>query len=167
MKKSSIIVLVFLLVLLPGCVDLQYAHLVQTNNTNIAVPKIIEAITARDIDALEAMMCLNIRQNVDNLSEKIGDMIGSIDREIIETTRKKGTDISYSERREDGRSMVQSGFTIFFTTTTGTFRVGGIWETANNFAPEELGIRHIAVTNPDGIVLLIIEATEGVEEWHD
>jgi len=93
-------------------------------------------------------------------------LIDTIDGEIIEITTKNDIG-SFSGRREDGRSMVQSHIAIFFTTTTGTFRVGGMWETANNFAPEELGLRHIAVTKPDGIVQVIIKATEGVGGWHD
>jgi len=72
MKKLLPLILAaaLLLVLLPGCIDLQNFYLSHTNNTNIAMPKIIEAITARDIDALESMMCHNIRQNVDNLQKK-------------------------------------------------------------------------------------------------
>lgn len=160
-------VIAFLFMLFPNNGALQYSHLQITNHTNIAAPKIIVAVKARDIDALEAMMCLNIKQNVENLPEKIGEMLDLIKGDIIESSWESGGG-SYDERHKDGKAIIQSGIDIYLTTTEGNFYLGICWETANSFAMEEVGIRSIglAQTNPLK-TLAILRATEGVESWHD
>lgn len=161
-------VIAFLFMLFPNNGALQYSHLQITNHTNIAAPKIIEAVKARDIDALEAMMCLNIKQNTENLPEKIGELLDSIDGEIIEITRDNSSG-SYIGNEQDGRSMIQAGmgFYIRASTSVNMYYLGIMWETANNFAPKETGIRNIGLLDPGGYLLARIYATEGIGEWHD
>ena len=160
-------VIAFLFMLFPNNGNLQYSYLQQTNSPEIAESKIIEAVTEKDIDALEAMMCLNIKQNTENLHVKIGELLDAIDGEITEITGKPG--ISYYERREDGRTINQDGIWIYIktSTSTDTFFLSVIWESANTFSIEETGIRGIALQDPDGYSLVRINATEGVGEWHD
>lgn len=70
-NKIVIGITAFLLMLFPNSGSLQYNYLVQTNSTDIAAPKIINAIKEKDVDALEALMCQNIKENVNNLPEEI------------------------------------------------------------------------------------------------
>lgn len=165
--KIIISIMAFLFILFPNNGSLQYNHLIQTNGTNIVAPKIVEAIKERDIDTLEEMMCLNIKQNTENLPEKIGELLDAIDGEIIEITYKL-TGTNYSSSRPEG-SMVQDSMKFYIKTSTseGTYRLSVVWEIANTFAIEETGIRGTGLTDPDGYFLTNILATEGVGCWHD
>ncbi len=168
MKSFIIGLLAFLLTFFPNCNPLYYEYLQLTNHTDVAAPKIIEAVKERDIDALEAMMCLNIKQNTENLPEKIGELLDSIDGSIIEITYKP-SGYSYIGNEQDGRSLIQAGmvFNIKTSTSDGTYDLGCIWETANNFEPKETGIRTMGLLDPNGFVLAKISATEGIGEMHD
>jgi len=148
--------------------DSPYLQILRENNGTVAAPKIITAITEKDVAALEEMMCLNIKQNVEGLSEKIDKLVNSIEGEVLGV--EEGLDHGgggYSGKQADGRQMLKSGIDLFFTTSTGIYDVTITWEDANNFAPEEMGIRTIALGDPSGNVLVLISATEGVCEWHD
>lgn len=157
-------IIAFLYMLFPNWGTVQYSYLQINNNTNIAAPKIIEAVKARDIGALEAMMCLNIKQNAENLPEKIGELIDSIDGEIIESSWE-----SYGSSYDigkDNKTVLQGGIAINLITSTGTYIVGVWWETANTFAREETGIRSIRLLDSNLNELNSISATEGIS-WHD
>ena len=137
----------------------------------IGAEKIASAIEEGDIAALEALMCLNIKENVEDLPDKIGELMDAIEGDINEITWKSGGG-SYFERHEKGRQIVQAGVDISITTTEGTYLVAVWWETVNTFKPEETGIRNIALCDPDlsltdGYLLVRISATEGIGEWHD
>ncbi len=168
MKNFIIGLLAFLLTFFPNCNPLYYEYLQLTNHTNIAAPKIIEAVKERDVDALEAMMCLNIKQNTENLHARIGELLDAIDGEIIEITYKP-SGFSYIGNEQDGRSLIQSGmvFNIKTSTSAGTYCLYVMWETANNFEPKETGIRSIGLQDPGGYSLASINATEGIGEMHD
>lgn len=166
MAKFLISLLAFLLMLFPHSTSLLSISQQITNNPNVVAPKMVNAIETRDIAALEALMCLNIKQNVKNLPAKIGELIDSIDGDIIDTSWKDSGG-SYEENRENGKTILQVGMEIFITTTTGTYVVGVWWEGINTFQPEETGIRNIALLNPDGNKLIGIRATEGVGSWHE
>lgn len=167
MTKFLISLLAFLLFLFPHSTSLLSINQQLTNSTNVAAPKIMNAIETGDVAALEALMCLNIKQNVKNLPEKINELLDAIDGEIIEASWVHSGG-SYSGNRENGKTINQSGVDVLITTTTGTYVVGVWWETINTFQPEETGIRSIglAQTNPLK-TLAILRATEGVESWHD
>ncbi len=168
MKNFIIWFLAFLLTFFPNWGSVQYEYLQLTNHTDIAAPKIIDAMKKKDIDTLEGMMCLNIKQNTENLHVKIGELIESIDGEIIEITREISNG-SYIGKQQDGRSLIQAGmgFHIRTSTSVGTYYLGVMWETANNFESKETGIRNIGLLDPNGYLLSRIYATEGIGEWHD
>ena len=167
MKNFIISFLAFLLTLSPHSTSLLSINQQITNNTNVAAPKIINAIETRDVAALEAMMCLNIKQNVENLHGKIGDMLDLIEGDITDALwENRGG--SYEGHQNDGRTIIQGGISIYITTTTGTYAVGVWWEDANNFAREETGIRNIGLSQTNPLKsLAIISAIEGVGSWHD
>jgi len=163
-------IIIWLLTLLLGSFpswgeDNMYLHLLRTNHTDIAAPKIISAFESRDIAALEALMCQNIKDNVEDLQEKIGEMMDAIEGEITESSWKIIG--SYHERRRDGRRITQSDLDIYLTTSSVDYKLLIVWETANNFAVEEVGIRAIVLLIPKGSTLADIRATEGVGSWHD
>ncbi|NLO45820.1 MAG: DUF5104 domain-containing protein [Clostridiales bacterium] len=169
--KIVIGIVAFLLTLFPNSTGLLSLHQQQTNHSFIGAEKIASAIETGDVAALESLMCLNIKENVEDLPGKVGELMDAIEGEIVESTWKSGGG-SYFERREKGRQIVQAGVDIYITTTEGTYLVAVWWEAVNTFKPEETGIRNIALCDPelsvtDGYVLVRISATEGIGEWHD
>jgi hypothetical protein len=168
MGSFIVSLLAFLIVLFPGCGGLQGTYLTITNNTNVAGPKILAAVEARDVSALEAMMCQNIKDNVPDLSERISELLDMVDGEIIESLQNSDSVGSYHERDRKGRSITQVGIDFQLTTSTGIYNIHVWWETSNNFAPKEVGIRRITLVDEDkSMRLAFISATEGVEQWHD
>ena len=165
LSKIVIGFVAFLLTLFPSDRNLQYLELIRTNSSDIAASKIANAFIEKDVDAMEAIMCLNIKENTEDLRDKISEMLDAVDGEITDYTWKIMG--SYSETQKDRRQMVQVGFDLYLTTSTGNYKLLIEWETANNFAIEEVGIRAIALLIPDGPVLADIRATEGISEWHD
>lgn len=159
---SSIIV--FLYMLFPNWGAVQYSYLQIYNNTNVAGPKIMEAVKERNIDALEAMMCFNIKQNVQNLHGKIGEMLELIKGDITEASWEGGG--SSYDIGKDNKAVLQGGITIHLTTSEGTYIINVWWEDANNFAREETGIRSIRLLDSNLNELNSISATEGIS-WHD
>jgi len=167
MKNFIISLLAFLLMLFPHSTSLLSISLQITNNTNVAAPKIINAIETSDVAALEALMCLNIKQNIDDLPVKIGELFDAIDGDIIEISWKERGG-SYEENRENGKTILQIGMEFLITTTTGTYVICVWWEVINTFQPEETGIRSIGLSQTNPLKsLAIISAIEGVGSWHD
>jgi len=164
-SKFYIGLMAFLLILFPNSGSLQYNYLVQTNHTNIAAPKIINAIKEKDVDVLEALMCQNITDNVNDLTEEINKLINSIDGEIIDSSWNAVG--NYNENRGDGRAILQVDLDIYLTTSQANYKLLIVWETANSFAKEEAGIRAIVLLVPHSSTLADIRATEGIGEWHD
>lgn len=166
-SKFVVSLTAFLLMLFPNSGSLQYNHLIQTNSTDIAVPKIIDAIKEKDVDALEALMCQNIKENVNDLPGEIRKLMNSIDGEIINYSwENSGT---YSENHRDGKAIYQVVVSVYLSTPTKNYNMGIMWESANSFAKEETGIRNIGLLDVDQDYLLLsrISATEGVSKWHD
>lgn len=164
-KKFLIGLMAFLLMLFPNSGSLQYNYLVQTNHANIAAPKIINAIKEKDVDALEALMCQNIKENVKNLPEEINKLMNSIDGEIINSSWNNVG--NYDAKHGDDGAILQVVMEIHLTTSTTTYFLGVTWETANSFAKEEAGIRNIGLLDINNNLLARIYATEGIGEWHD
>jgi|GEM_PF-4304124 len=79
----------------------QYLNLQRTNHRDIAAPKIINAIQLKDVDALEALMCKNIKDNTEDLRGKIDELINAVEGEIISSEWKSMG--SYSSSRADGK----------------------------------------------------------------
>jgi hypothetical protein len=160
-------VLAFLLMLFPNWGNVRYAYLTRTNTPAIVAPKIIDAVKSKNIDALEAMMCKNIKQNTADLRGEIDKLLNAIDGEII-TLNRGSNGGGYYESRNDGKTISQQILTFNITTATEAYVLVVTWETANNFAKDEVGIRNIGLVrlNPT-TSLVIIRATNGIEDWHD
>ena len=141
-----------------------------TNNSNTVEPVILAAIKTRDADALEAMMCLNIKQNVDDLPGKIREFLDGIEGTIISVERRGGGG-AYSESRGNGKRITQIGMDFTIKTTTKTYLFIGVWEVANSFAPKEVGFRSINLKDlaliTEGYVGIIIWGPEGGMGWHN
>ena len=168
--KIVLALLPILLVLFPNnpaviCIDQQI-----NNHSGIAAPKILSAFVEKDVDALENLMCNNIKQNTEDLSSEINKMFSFIEGDVVEATYETGT-YSFQGNRENGKQIVQSGIQIDIITTENTYIVGVTWEAINTFQKEETGIRRIFLLKKttDNIpkTLCEISATDGVGEWHD
>lgn len=160
-----------LLVLFPNNSSLICLDQTLYNNTNVAASKIIAAFEEKNVDALENLMCYNIKQNTENLSDKINEMYSCVEGDIIEFTENM-LGFSFSENRGDGNQILQHNFTITILTTQDEYRLSVLWETVNTISPEEAAIRCIVLSRkPEtGNIyehLYTIVATEGVGEWHE
>ncbi len=164
MKNFIIKVLVFLLTLFPNSAYLQGQYQLTTFDYAATQNSISEAIETRDIDALEAMMCQNIKQKVDDLPSEIGALIDTIDGDITEWDwNPRG---SY-DAAKFGKQIIQTSWSAQLKTTNGIYFIAVTWEIANNFAPGEMGIRAITLLDEDRELLVAIKATEGIGGWHD
>jgi len=159
-------VLAFLLVLFPDWGSLQYQYQMRIFDRDKITASIVKAIDARDSAALKDLMCLNIKENVEDLSGKIDEVISTINGKV--TKYRVESAGQYSSAR-DGKRVNQIGWDIYFSTATNNFRMHILWEVANNFAPDETGIRRILLLEgaPPHTELKSIWATEGVFGWHD
>lgn len=86
LRKIILFVLPVLLILFPTygpfiSIDQQF-H----NSTTVVGPVIAQAFVDRDVEALEEYMCLNIKENVDDLPGEIQKLYDLIDGEITETS---------------------------------------------------------------------------------
>ena len=164
MKNFIIKILVFLLTLFPNSAYLQGQYQLTIFDYTTTENNITEAIKTRNVDALEAMMCKNIKQNVDDLPGEIGALIDTIDGEI--TACDWSPSDSYDAAKY-GKQIKQTGWTVQIDTANATYFMAVVWEITNNFAPGEMGMRWIAVFDKDRKMLAEIRATEGVGGWHD
>ncbi|MGI6249491.1 MAG: DUF5104 domain-containing protein [Acutalibacteraceae bacterium] len=164
-QRFLTLITAFLMLLFPPNSGIeQYKQLLETNSASIGAAKIIEAVKAKDAEALEELMCQNIKDNVNNLSEEVDELINSIDGEIIESSYRIMND--YRETRPGRKAVYQVGVDICLKTPANTYYLCMVWETANTFAVEETGIRGIVLISEEQ-VLCVIEATEGVSAWHE
>ena len=141
---------------------------------------VISAVQNRDdesLKALEDIMCLNIKQNTDDLPAEIIEFVNCIEGDVTELTWERCG--AYSESDGNGKYIQQNGQSFDFSTTKGQYGIVVQLETYNNFSPEEMGIRYIGInsctytvtengyTNYNyGSLLYKIRATEGLQEWH-
>ena len=155
-------ILAFLLMLFPSWGGAQYSYLMRTNAASIAAPKIVSAVEARDVVALESMMCKNIKDNVPDLPGEIRNLIDAIDGKITKSTWETAGGFTTNA---NGKRIAQILIGISFTTSVGTYFLGVTWEIANDFAKDEIGIRNAGLVL-DGNLLYRISATEGIGESH-
>ena len=134
------------------------------NDFNLWAPKIIEAIKEEDVEALESMMCLNIRQNVENLHEEIQNFYDCIEGEIIDAYGEK--DLSWVH--DDGTHSMQYGYSIYLTTDKHEYEIGGVWELYNTINPEETKIRVITLVLCDEPSYAVYSISDVEDElgWH-
>ena len=138
-------VLTFLLCLFPnsGFLNFEYERLA-LDRTAIA-KQVVDAINAKDINALEAMMCLNIEQNIENLPVKIGEFCDT----VLSLANGKLTDYTLDIRKDvlyTSWNRMQQDIIII------NFYVGSIWYSipvtwAICYRSPEAGIRRIALVN--------------------
>ena len=136
-------------------------------DVNQAVTSVIAAIQTRDIDTIEAFMCKNIKDNVQNLHEEIGKMIDAIEGSVT-SVYSKNSEVFYVSI--GGKTINQSISNSDITTSVTTYYLDITWETYNNFSLAERGIRWIGlyISTGDGYKELNkISATEGIEHIHN
>jgi len=169
LAKAILSILTFLLMLFPNCTRLQVEYRQRIVNRDLTEANIVRIINAHDVDALETLMCGNIKQNVQDLRDKIGEFFNAFDSEISAfTLGSKGT---YSANHGNGKSLHQVVTQINFDTPSGSYGIVYMWETYNSFQPNEMGIRSITlaeVVPPSTVTILYdISATNGIGEWHE
>lgn len=139
---------------------------------------VIYAVENKDASALEAVMCKNIKDNFDDLTGEINNMFSLIEGDIESITWKKSGGCYINDG--NGKSISQNDQSYVIFTSKGVYGFSVVVETDNSFAPDELGIRAIAlhskIKNIDpessqeyvyGESLYKIFATEGIKELHD
>lgn len=139
---------------------------------------VIYAVENKDASAMEAVMCKNIKDNFDDLTGEINKMFSCIEGDIENITWESGGGCYINDG--NGKAIKQNDQSYVIVTTKCVYGFSVVIETDNSFAPDELGIRAIALhskiknTNPDdsrdyvyGESLYRIFATEGVKELHD
>ncbi len=141
---------------------------------------VIYAVKNKDASALEAVMCKNIKDNFDDLTGEINKLLSLIEGDIESITWKKFG--GYYESDGNGKSVKQNAQSYTIITSKGVYGISVTIETDNSFAPDELGIRSIAlntqIKNPNpntnssyeyiyGEFLYRIFATEGIGTMHN
>ena len=147
-------VLIFLLSIIPN--GMQF--LVSVRPDYIWAQAVIVSVEKRDVDALERMMCKNIRDNEDDLRAKIQLLYDGIDGDV------KGID--WDTPYEGSISTTYKTIDIFFTVTTSkdVYYLSTTWIFQNAKAPDSKGIYYIALRRAaaePGDNIVEIEATDG------
>jgi len=139
----------------------------QPLNAETVANNLMWAVETKDINLFEKQLCLNIKQNVEDLPSKITGLFDAIDGDLVGFTwRTMG---GYFERDGSGKSISQNILIIDFTTSAGSYRIMGTLEYHNSFKPEEMGIRAITLFDPPTATTGVVDirATEGVGDWHN
>ena len=132
-----------------------------------SVETVIAAFKTRDIDAIEALMCKNIKDNTPNLRGEIGKLIDLIQGKITSTSSESTNDFSVSS---GGKNIEQASSYSIINTAIAKYIINITWEYYNNFSLGQRGIRYIGVSliaNDDYEILGEIMATEGIYSTHD
>ncbi len=165
-------IVTLLLVLFPNCKDLNGLRQEMNNGAEDYAPAIVEAFKKKDVQALEDLMCANIKKNEKNLKARIQKMYDSVQGEITETSWEVGGG-SFSQRTDENM-ILQVGLSIYLTTTKTQYQVRIWWETVNVEQPEETQIRSIRLAEMVPVdeltpltTIMTISATEGVMAWHE
>lgn len=133
-----------LILLFPG--SFENLRQQRDNQFNDWVPVIIEAIKTENVKQLEDLMCLNIRQNTENLPEKIQEFYDCIEGEVIDGV----VDDSLQWSGDNGVSISECGYDIHITTDKKQYCVGGVWRTTDTDHPDETRIRSITLSEING-----------------
>ena len=140
-----------------------------TNDPKNYVDTIEMAVQNRDVKTLESLMCNNIKENTPNLSKKVKNLYNSIEGTITDVTLQEAVH-TYNEADGTGREIKQAE--ILYYVQTDSHKDGYlfyvVWETINNFQPEETKIRavHLFDEKKESVVAKIY-ATNGLFEWHE
>lgn len=168
MSKIIAGIVAFFLIFFPNNKTLIGFNQQYTYNSSIGAERIIEAFKNEDVAALEELMCQNIKDNVENLPDKIQGLFDTINGEIIETSYEHAG-YSFSQTNPGKGEINQSIVRIILTTTVQEYCLFVNWETINTYQPNENGIRRIVVNVGDNYAELLCEisATNGICEWHE
>jgi len=126
-----------------------------------ATNTVMAAVKARDIDAIEAFMCKNIKDNVPDLRGEISNLLDAIEGTITSHSTEFFDDFSVAS---GGRTIMQGMSITPINTSVAKYQINIIWEYYNNFSLAERGIRAIRLSLP-GVpgewheMLVVIEAT--------
>lgn len=170
--KIISILLPVLLTLFPNNTSLISINQQLYNHSGVAATKIIAAFEAEDVNAMEELMCFNIKQNTEELPKKIREMYSCIEGDIVEITEKDEIGSGFSANHGNGKQILQTNILITIATTQNEYLVGVIWETVNTINPEEAAIRSITISKKSETVntyekLYSIQATNGIGGWHE
>lgn len=168
MSKIIVSIVAILLIFFPNNKSLISLNQQYTYNSSVGAERIIEALKNEDVDALEELMCQNIKDNVENLPDKIQGLFDVVDGEIIETSYEH-EGYSFAESNPEKGTINQSIVKITLITTLQEYCIFVNWETVNTYQPNENGIRRISVNANENYseILYEISATNGICEWHD
>jgi len=141
-------------------------------DVNQAVADVMSAVQAHDIDAIEAFMCKNIKDNTEDLHGEIEKLIDAIEGEI---TNISSTSSNVFYVSSGGKTIYQDLSVSDVNTSTGKYQINITWEPYNNFSIEERGIRQIALFSVNDKLeiddryeeLIRIRATNGIYHLHD
>jgi len=161
--KMILSILAFLLLIFPNSVNLRADYQKRTFNMDASVSAVMDAIKAKDIDVLEAMMCKNIKQNVSDLRGEIGKLIDAIDGDIVSVSPWSR---AYTSSTIDAKKQLfLQSIDLVFVTPEKEYKLGIMWGIVDTATPEERGIRSIALADlalypSDGYLVAKISATE-------
>lgn len=151
MKNFIISILAFLLSLFPSCGTLLAPYQSLTYPGQIVVTdNIMNAIETGDATALEAMMSMSSKENLEDLPGSISTIINSIDGEIVEYSSLGTSDYDKSNY---GSQISRRSWKILFNTAIESYRLDVTWIVVNNREPEEVGMSNMSLSDSEGNLL--------------
>ena len=115
-NKIVVGILAFLLWIFPNDLGLRAMYQQRSFNMDNSICGVVEAINKSDANALEAMMCLNIKQNVEDLQGEIDKILDAID-EVID---------SYSWTKGYSRDSKADGERLYYQSVDISFRLSDV-----------------------------------------
>jgi hypothetical protein len=108
---------------------------------NAKTNEVMDAFKAKDIDGIESMMCKDIKDNVDVLSEKIAEMMNAVEGKIVDCHWSK----NFGENKaiHYGNHVYEFTAVLHFNTETVRYRLDFTYAYSNSAFPEEEGLRMI------------------------
>lgn len=147
MIKIIVSILAFLLIFFPNNSFLlsNYQQLSFLGEDAIT-DMIVEAIKNNDADTIEGMLSQHTKENGENLKQKIKELIGAIDGNIIEYQEHgSGGDGEYSD---NGVSIKDKSWNILIKTDTNEeYLVGVSWIIVNTIHPEKVGMKTLCLAD--------------------
>ena len=151
MKKFIIKILAFLLTMFPSCGILLAPYQSLTYPGQIVVTdNVMNAIKTGDVTALDSMMSMRSKENLEDLPGNLNQIINSIDGEIVEYNSLGTSDYDKSDY---GSQISRRSWKILFNTDTESYRLEVTWIVVNNRAPEEVGMSNMSLSDSEGNLL--------------
>jgi hypothetical protein len=154
MTTFIISILAFLLTIFPSCGMLLAPYQSLTFPGEKAITEeIMAAIEAKNIAAIEDMMSLKIKRNVNDLPGKIDKLIEAIDGKIIVYSRSGG---GGNDVKDYGTRISRTSWSITIETANESYWLSMSWVVVNNRAPEEVGMSGVSLLDSEGNELAAI-----------